>query len=183
MRLVAGRANARGVAGEMAHFARAKFAVHFRCDVDLERARDLSRDFTNGHAATAADIHRQSIELVRLGREQVGARDVFDKRKVARLFAVFVKHRRQIVQQTRAENRDHAGVRIEDRLARSIRARVTQRDGGNAGLFSPKQHQFFLVDFRQAVNGFAADRRVFRRRRAGRELAANRAMHLPIAAA
>src|SRR5882757_4483282 len=96
----------------------------------------------------AADVYRQAIEPVRLCREQIRARDIFNERKVARLLAVFVKHGRQIIQQTCAENRNHARVWIEDRLARTVRARVTQSDRGNTGLLSPEQYEPFLVNFR-----------------------------------
>jgi hypothetical protein len=58
----------------------------------------LFRDFANRCAASAADVYRQAIELVGLCREQIRARDVFNKLKIAGLFAVFVKHRRQIVE-------------------------------------------------------------------------------------
>ena len=130
----------------------------------------------------ATDVYRQPIELVGFGSEQIRVRDIFNEGKVARLLAVFVKHGRQIIQQTCAKNRNHARVWIEDRLARTVRARVTQRDGGNTGLLSPEQHEPLLVNFRQPVNGFAADRRVLGRGNAFRDRAANRAMHLPVAA-
>jgi hypothetical protein len=48
-------------------------------------------------------------------------------------------------------------------------------------LFAPEQHQFFLIHFRQAVNGFAANRRVLRSRNTPGDRAAKRAMHFPIA--
>ena len=114
----------------------------------LERVGNLLGHFANRNAAAAADIYRQAIELVGFRREQIGARDVFDEGQVARLFAIFEKNRRQIVEQARAENRDHSGVRIEDRLARAVGAGITQRHRRNADLFSPEQHQLFLVDFR-----------------------------------
>src|SRR3954454_4351840 len=87
-----------------------------------------------------------------------------------------------MVQQTGTKNCYHAGVRIEDGLARSVRAGVTQRDCGNADLLSPEQHQPLLVNFRQAINGFSTDRRVLRRRYALCDRSANRTVHLPIAA-
>ena len=47
-------------------------------------------------------------------------------------------------------------------------------------LFPPKQHEFFLVDFREAVNGFAANRSSLRSRRAGGDGVAERTVHLPV---
>ena len=116
-------------------------------------------------------------------RQQIRPCDVFNERKIACLLAIFVKHWRQIIQQTCAKNRDHARVWIEDRLARSVRAGVTQRDRRNTDLLSPEQDEPLLIDFRQTVNGFTADRRVFRCGNAFCDRAANRAMHLPIAVA
>ena len=101
-----------------------------------------------GDAFPAADVDRQPIERVGGGRQQIGARDVFHEREIARLLAVFVEDRREIVEQTRAEDRDHAGVGIEDRLARTVGAGVAQRDGRNARLFAPEQDQPFLIDLR-----------------------------------
>ncbi len=48
-------------------------------------------------------------------------------------------------------------------------------------LFPPKQHQLFLIDFCETVNGLAADRRIFRRRRALCNRTADRTMHFPVA--
>ena len=119
--------------------------------------------------------------MIGLGREQIGTRNIFNEREIAGLFAIFVQHRRQIVEQARAENRDHAGVGIKNRLARSVRARVTERDRRNTDLFSPQQHEFFLIDFGETVNCFAANRSVLGCRRTLGHRAANGTMHLPIA--
>src|SRR5204862_5612351 len=142
---VTGRSRERGVAGEMAHFAGAKFAIDLRRNVDLQNIGKLFRDFANRCAAGATDIYRQPIEPVRLGCEQIRACDILDEGKIARLLAILIKHRRQIIQQARAKNCNYAGVWIEDRLARSVRAGVTQRDCGNTGLLSPEQHEPLLV--------------------------------------
>src|SRR5262249_51266897 len=146
---VTGGSRQRGITGEMAHFAGAKFAVDLRSDFDLQNVGKLFRDFANRCAASATDIYRQPIELVGFGSEQIRARNVFDERKIARLLAVFVQDGGQIVQQSRAKNRDPPGVRIKDRLAGSVRAGVTQRDGTNADLLSPEKHKPLLVHFRQ----------------------------------
>ena len=139
-------------------------------------------DFSNAYAGAAADVNGMAIELVAFRGEQICPRDVLDEREVAGLLAVFVEDGPQIVEQSRAEDRDHARVGVKNRLARTVGARVTQRDGGNPDLFAPQQNQFFLVDFRQPVNGFAADWRAFRSRRRGRHRGADRAVNFPIAA-
>ena len=129
-----------------------------------------------------ADVHGEAIERVGFSGEQICARDIFDERKIARLLAIFVQHGRQIVQQSRAKNRNHTRIRIEDRLTRSVSTGVTQRDCGNADLLSPEKHKPLLVNFGQPINGFATDRRVLRRGDAFCDRATNRAVHLPIAA-
>ena len=101
-------------AREMAHFSRPEFALCFRRDTNIKCGGNLFRDFPNGHALAATDIDRQAIELVGLGDEEIGARDVFHEREVAGLLAVLIKNGREIVEQARAEDRDHAGVGIED---------------------------------------------------------------------
>ena len=75
----------------MTHFAGAEFTVDFRFDVNVERIGNVRGDFANGHTAAATDIYRQSIECVGFSREQIRARDIFDKREVARLLAIFKK--------------------------------------------------------------------------------------------
>ena len=96
--LITGRANAGRVSCEMTYLARTKFSFGLRCDMNRERVGDLFGNLANRHPAAAADVHRQSIKLVCLGDEQIGARDIFNKGKVARLLSVFIKDRRQVVQ-------------------------------------------------------------------------------------
>src|SRR5438045_6247551 len=103
------------------------------------------------------------------------------ERRIASLLAVFIKNRRQIVKQTGAKNRDHAGVRIEDGLSGSVSARVPQRNGWNPDLFSPEQDQFLLIDFGQSINRFPANRCLLGGGHARGWLMANRAAHRPIA--
>ena len=77
LRLVTDGTNSVRVAGEMPHLTRAKLAVHFRPDMDFKSKGKLLRDLANRRSPTAADVHWQSIELVRFRGEQVGVRDVF----------------------------------------------------------------------------------------------------------
>src|SRR4030095_7143462 len=183
LRLVASCANFRGVAREMPHLAGTKLAAYFRFNVDLEQARKDLRDLTDRRSLAAADVDCLALELVRLRGEQIRARDVFNKREIARLFAIFVEDGRQIVEQARAENCDHAGVGIKNRLARSVGERVPERDRWDSNLFSPEQYKFFLIDLGQTVNRFAANRRAFRGRHALGDGPADRAMHFPVATA
>src|SRR2546428_8347324 len=87
LRFVANRIHLGGVARQVTHFAPAEFTARDRCDVDLECSRNYLRDFADRSAAAAADIHGLAVEFVAIGRKQVGARDVFHKREIARLFA------------------------------------------------------------------------------------------------
>src|SRR5438132_6863388 len=96
--LITGCANAGGVARQMAHLARTKFSFGLRRDMNLERGGNLLGNLANRHPAAATDVRRQSIKLVCLGGEQIGARDIFNKGKVACLLSVFIKDRRQVVQ-------------------------------------------------------------------------------------
>src|SRR5207247_2853577 len=132
---VTGGSSKRSVAGKMAHFAGTKFAVDLGRDVDLQNIRKPFGNFANRRAVSAADVYSQSVELIGFRGEKVCARDVFHEGKLASLFAVFVKYRRQIVQQPRAKNRDHARVRIKNRLPRSVGGGLTQRDSRATDLF------------------------------------------------
>src|SRR5262249_15261996 len=118
----------RGITREMAHFPGTKFAVELGRNMNLQNVGKLFRDFANGCALCAPDIYRQPVELVGFSSEQIRRRYVFDEGEIAGLVAVFVQNWRQIVQQPRTKNCNHAGVRIEDRLARPVRTGVTQRD-------------------------------------------------------
>src|SRR5215475_14479851 len=179
---VIGGSRPRRVAREMTHFAWTKLAIDLRRDVDLQNVGKLFRDLANRCAMCAADIYGEAIQLVGLGREQIRTSNIFYERKIPRLLAVFVQHWRQIIQQACAKNCDHAGVRIEDGLARPVCAGVTKRDCGNAYLLSPEQHEPLLVNFRQPVNGFATHWCVLRGRKTFCDRAAIRAVHFPIAA-
>jgi len=90
---VTGGSSTCSVAGKMAHFAGTKFAVDLGRDVDLQNIRKPFGDFANRCAVSAADVYRQSVELIGFRGEQVCARDVFHERTIARLLAIFVKHR------------------------------------------------------------------------------------------
>src|SRR5437868_14000511 len=113
----------------MAHFAGAKIAACLRFDVDLEQRRQDLGNFSNWCAFAAADIDGNSVNLASLRGEQIGPRNIVDEREIACLFAIFIKHWRQIVEQSSAKNCDHAGVWVEDRLAWPVGARVTEGEG------------------------------------------------------
>ena len=91
------RSSQLSVAGEVAHFAGPKFAVDLGRDVDFQNVRKLLRYLVNRCAASVTDVYGQSIELVGFGRETVRARNLFDEGKIARLLAIFIKHRRKII--------------------------------------------------------------------------------------
>src|SRR5438128_11799040 len=89
-RRVTNPADPGGVARQMAHLAGPKLAFDLRGDVNVKRIGNLRRDFMNARAFAATDIYRQSIELISLGGQQIGPRDVFDKGEITSLFAVLV---------------------------------------------------------------------------------------------
>src|SRR5437773_5580651 len=79
LRFVTGRTDFLCVACEMSHFAGTKFAPRFRLDVDLKGGGNDFGNFANRYAFLAANIYRDAVQLIGLGREQVRARDIFDK--------------------------------------------------------------------------------------------------------
>ena len=82
-----------------------------------------------------------------------------------------------MIQNARAKNRDYSCVWIEDRLSWPVGARITKSYRWDADLLAPKQHQFFLIDFRQSINCLAADGRFFGRWHTLGGLITNRAAH------
>ena len=66
-----------------------------------------------------------------LEREHDGPHDVRDVGEVARLLAVLEDDRRAGVEQTRGEDRGHAGVRVGERLARPVDVEEAQGDRGD----------------------------------------------------
>jgi hypothetical protein len=99
----------------MAHLAGTKLALDNWLDRNSQGVRNQLRYFANRSSLAAPDIDRQTIEL-----------------------AVFIKHWGQVVQESRAEDGDHACIRIEDGLAWAIGAGVAQRDRGNPCLSGVK---------------------------------------------
>src|SRR5437870_6880625 len=136
--LIPRRPDAIGATSEVSYFTGTKFSLRLRCDVNIQRFGDQFGYFPNAHAPPAPDIHRKTIELVGFHREQIRPRNVLDERKIACLLAIFVEHGRQVVKQTRAEDRDHSCVGIEDRLTRAVGARITQGNCGDSDLLAPK---------------------------------------------
>src|ERR1700720_2380298 len=61
---VTGRSSGSSVAGKVTHFAGPKFAVDLGRDIDLQNIRKLFGDFADRRAVAAADVHRQSVELI-----------------------------------------------------------------------------------------------------------------------
>src|SRR6266568_708636 len=84
-------------------------------------------------------------------------------------------------EKSRAENRDHASIGIENGLARSVSARVTKRNRRDPNLFAPKQDKLLLINFGQTVNGFAANRRVLGSGRAFRDRPTDGTVDFPVA--
>ena len=150
----------------MAHFAGTKFAVDLGRDVDLQNIGKLFGDFANRRAACRCQCSpaiRRACPFPQRANSRARCLPQMKNRASARRLR---KAPAANCSANACKNRDHAGVRIKDRLARSVCAGVTQRDRGNTDLFSPEQHQPLLINFRQAVNGFATDRRVLRSRNA-----------------
>src|SRR5215468_1281614 len=167
----------------MAHLAGTELTLRERHDTNSERVGNRAGDLADRDRPATTNVDRQAIELVRLRRQQVGAGDVFDKAEIARLGAVFIEDRRLLIEQTRAENGNDAGVWVEDRLARAIGTGVTQRHRRNAGLLAPGQDELFLIHFGDGIDGLAANRRALRRRRRRRAGPALRAMRRKVSGA
>src|SRR5947207_2622051 len=94
-------------------------------------ADQLTIRLDGGDRAAAADVHGLSVGAVPLQGEAERPRDVPDGDEVATLPAVLEDTRRPVVQQAGGEDREHAGVRVRERLPRAIRVEQAQRDGRN----------------------------------------------------
>ena len=103
-------------------------------------AASFSRDLEHGDARAAADVHRATVCAVALERERERPRDVAHRDEVAPLQPVLEDPRRAIVQQPRREDREHAGVRIRERLPRAVRVEEPQRDAGMPYAAPPTRH-------------------------------------------
>src|SRR5262245_46723930 len=167
----------------MAHLAGTELTLRERRDMNSERVGNQASDLADRDCPATTNVDWQAIELVCLRRQQVGAGDVFDEAEIARLGAVFIEDRRLLIEQTRAENGNDAGVRVEDRLARAISAGVTQSHRRNAGLLAPGQDELFLIHFGDGIDGLAAARRGLRRGRRLRAGATLRAMRPKVSGA
>ncbi len=183
LRLVTNCADAGDVGDERTDFAGAELAAGERLKLYAKAIRDDAGEVADAGGAPAAHVDGQAIERVRGGDEEVGAGDVFHEAKVPGLTAVLVHDRRQLVEEARAEDGDDAGIGVEERLARTVGAGVTEGDGGDAGLLAPEQDQAFLVDLGEGVDGFAAAGSGLRCGDGRGGLAAERAMYAEVAGA
>ena len=130
-------------------------------------ARQLVRDLEHRGAAAAADVDRAAVGAVALERQAAGAGDVGDVHEVAPLAAVLVDQRRPAVQQPRGEDREHAGVRVRERLPRPVDVEEAQRHRRHAVGRPVEQAHPLLVVLGQRVD--RGERRLLRlRRRHGR---------------
>ena len=77
---------------------------------------ELLRERAHRDTAPAADVHGEAVRAVHLERERERARDVTHGDEVAALQPVLEDPRRPVVQQPRREDREHARVRVRERL-------------------------------------------------------------------
>src|SRR5215210_9581646 len=132
----------------VADVAGAELPRHLRLDVRAEHARELLRDLEHGHVAAGADVDRVAVRAVALQRETARARHVRDGDEVAALQPVLEHERRLLVQQARGEDREHARVRVRQRLARAVGVEEAERDCRNVVRAAEDQAQPLLVVLR-----------------------------------
>ena len=73
--------------------------------------------------------------------------------KVAALLPVLVDDGRAVVQKSRGEDREHAGVGVRERLARAVHVEQPQRDGRHGVRLAEQQAEELLVVLGQGVDG------------------------------
>ena len=101
-------------------------------DLLADRGAEPRPDRPHGDARPAADVDRAAVGAVCLQRESERARHVAHGDEVAPLETVLVHARRAIVEEARGEDREHAGVRVRERLAGSVRVEEAKRDRRDA---------------------------------------------------
>src|SRR6516225_380433 len=77
---------------QMPHFTGPKLVIHDRSEPDLQSVGNQSSDLSDRDRATASDVHRPAVQLLRSGSEQVGLSDVFYKAEITGLLSIFVNH-------------------------------------------------------------------------------------------
>ena len=112
----------------------------------------------------AADVHGEPVGAVVLERERERARDVAHRDEVAALQPVLEDPRRPVVQQPRREDREHAGVRIRERLPRAVRVEEPQRDRRDPVRRAGDEAGALLVVLRERVDRREARPLALRRR-------------------
>src|SRR5205823_9670671 len=63
-------------ADKMPHLSGPKLAIDFRRDLYSERIGNSLRNFAHANGFAAADIHREAIEGIRFGSEEVSPRNI-----------------------------------------------------------------------------------------------------------
>jgi hypothetical protein len=83
--------------------------------------------------------------------------------EIAALVAVLENHRRAIVEEARAENSEHAGIGVGERLVRAVNVEEAQRDDGPVVSAAENQAHALLIVFVEGIDG--GERRALRFRR------------------
>lgn len=129
----------------------------------------------------AADVEDVAAGLGHLERETAALRDVVDAHEIALLQSILEDEWCVAVEQPRGKDREHAGVRIGERLTSAVRVEEAERDGGDAVGAPEHDAEPFLVVLGARVDRVERRRLVLR----GRERDEDRAVlvaHLPIGA-
>jgi hypothetical protein len=86
----------------------------------LEDARKSGRYFADRESLAAADVEHAIGRGGNFERQATRLGDIADVHKVTLLASILENLRWQVVQQLRSEDREHAGVRIRERLPRPV---------------------------------------------------------------
>src|SRR5215212_6528150 len=90
--------------------------------------------------------------MLRFQRQPAGVRDVEDMDEIPTLLAVFEHHRRAAIEEPGCEYREYTGVRIRQRLSRSIDVKKAKCRRGNTIGLSHHQTEPLLGIFVEGIN-------------------------------
>src|SRR5215472_3159381 len=110
----------------MAYVAHPVLAGERGGDVDAEHTAERQGDLTNRDRSAGGNVQSTSVGLGAVQSQQIGGDYVVNAHEVTHLLAIFKDKRRLLIEQPRSKDRGHAGVRVRERLARTIDVEVAK---------------------------------------------------------
>src|SRR5215203_3132187 len=150
------RPKARGIGDQGPHLARPELAWKKRRDRLAQAIREESGQVPYGDRLPGPNVEDLPIRARIDGYEQVRPRHVLDEDQIARLPAILVDDRRQIIGEAGAEDGDDPGIGVEQRLPRTVGGGVAERNRRDARGSSPADDQPLLDELRDGIDVLAA---------------------------